>query len=119
MAPNPNETGEKCPFNTEHYPPVAPIPASRLSRKSSKTRMTSGASSGLAVPPNLPSRCTWKPNAKNSPHSVDPRCVLKKGGKSKENLYFIREIAISQFTLHFPGKFSICNKSPEKFDVKS
>ena len=74
MAPNPNEP-EKCPFNTEHYPPVAPIPASRLSRKSSKTRMTSGASSGLAVPPNLPSRCTWKPNAKNSPHSVDPRCV--------------------------------------------
>lgn len=27
----------------------------------------------MAVPPNLPSRCTWKPNAKNSPHSVDPR----------------------------------------------
>ena len=114
MAPNPNETGEKCPFNTEHYPPVAPIPASRLSRKSSKTRMTSGASSGLAVPPNLPSRCTWKPNAKNSPHSVDPRCVLKKGEK-----YIIREIAILQLTLHFSGNFSICDKSPENFDVKS
>ena len=76
MAPNPNES-DKCPYsgNTEHYPPVAPIPASRLSRKSSKVRMTSGNSSGLTVPPNLPSRCTWKPNAKNSPHTVDPRYV--------------------------------------------
>ena len=89
MAPNPNEP-EKCPFNTEHYPPVAPIPASRLSRKSSKTRMTSGASSGLAVPPNLPSRCTWKPNAKNSPHSVDPRCVLNKETKSRKKIFLVK-----------------------------
>ena len=117
MAPNPNETGEKCPFNTEHYPPVAPIPASRLSRKSSKTRMTSGASSGLAVPPNLPSRCTWKPNAKNSPHSVDPRCVLKKGRKSRKIcILFVKSQSYSSHFI-FPENFQFVIN--HLFDVKN
>lgn len=71
MAPNEIEaskTASKCPFET--YPPVAPIPASR--RKTSKARIVSG--SGLSIPPNLPSRCTWQPGSKeNSPHSKDTR----------------------------------------------
>ena len=63
----------KCPFSNSNYPPIAPIPA--LRKKSSKiqrqmSRPNSGG--GLAIPPNLPSRCTWTPGSKEpTPHSID------------------------------------------------
>ena len=86
MTPKPKEEGTNgpsasgglngstsCPFSKpENYPPVAPIPAIRKRSKSIVKQMSSG-SDGLAVPPNLPSRCTWKPGVKNTYHTVDER----------------------------------------------
>lgn len=84
MAPTPNEDsvsngtkkGQKCPFaNPENYPPVAPIPAMRKRSKSFVKQVSTV--DGLAIPPNLPSRCTWKPGTQNNYHTVDERSPRK------------------------------------------
>ena len=86
MTPKPKEEGTagplasaglnrstSCPFSKpENYPPVAPIPAIGKRSKSIVKQMSSG-SDGLVIPPNLPSRCTWKLGAKNTYHTVDER----------------------------------------------
>ena len=59
----------------EEYPPLAPIPAVRSRKESAKlSRSNSSMPKDCPfVPPNLPSRCTWKPNAdrKDCPHSKE------------------------------------------------
>ena len=69
-----NGNPSKCPFSNTNYPPIAPIPA--LRKKSSKIqRQMSRPNSdmgGLAILPNLPSRCTWQPGSKEpTPHTID------------------------------------------------
>merc|ERR1712038_527432 len=79
----------KCPFSNSNYLPIAPIPA--LRKKSSKiqrqmSRPNSGG--GLAIPPNLPSRCTWTPGSKEpTPHSIDH--IGSKTGILPNVLHFI------------------------------
>jgi len=73
MAPVQNATPLPSP---EDYPPLAPIPAIRTRKPSAAKLSRSGSSMPKDcpfVPPNLPSRCTWKPNAdrKDCPHTKE------------------------------------------------
>lgn len=71
MAPVQNAT---LP-SPEEYPPLAPIPAIRTRKGSVKLSRSSSSmpKDGPFVRPDLPSRCTWKPNAsaKDCPHTKD------------------------------------------------
>jgi len=80
--PSGNDAEGKCPMLNGNliYPPVAPIPATRRARGKSPAKAINRQPSmhSLDCPedfvrPDLPSRCTWSPDADktNSPHTKD------------------------------------------------